>query len=67
VSTADASRMANMARAVQGNVASMRAVRLARIEDAIRGGNYQPSASQVANRLLDAAEIDSHLRAILGS
>jgi hypothetical protein len=28
-------------------------------------GNYQPSASQVASRLLDAAEIDEHLPVLL--
>jgi anti-sigma28 factor (negative regulator of flagellin synthesis) len=67
VSTSDTSRMADMARAVQGNVATMRSVRLAHIEDAIRSGSYQPSASQVASRLLDAAEIDGHMRAILGA
>ena len=66
VSTSDTSRMADMARAVQGDVATMRSVRLAHIEDAIRSGSYEPSASQVANRLLDAAEIDRHLRSILG-
>jgi anti-sigma28 factor (negative regulator of flagellin synthesis) len=58
--------MADMARAVQGNARTMRIVRLAHIEDAIRAGDYQPSASQVANSLLDAAEIDGHMQALLG-
>ena len=44
----------------------MRTVRLAQVEKSIRTGNYQPSASQIASRLLDAAEIDSHLRVIVG-
>jgi anti-sigma28 factor (negative regulator of flagellin synthesis) len=67
VSTVDTSRMADMARAVQGNVRTMRTVRLAHIEDAIRSGNYEPSASRIASALLDAAEIDGHLRALLGN
>jgi anti-sigma28 factor (negative regulator of flagellin synthesis) len=43
----------------------MRTVRLAHIADAIRDGNYQPSASQIASSLLDAADIDAHLQALL--
>jgi anti-sigma28 factor (negative regulator of flagellin synthesis) len=65
VSTVDTSRMADMARAVQANVRTMRTVRLAHIADAIRDGNYQPSASQIASSLLDAADIDAHLQALL--
>ena len=65
VSTADTSRMAEMARAVQEKSGLLHAVRLAKIEKAIRAGSYQPSASQIASRLLDAAEIDEHLQAIL--
>lgn len=65
VSTVDTSRMAEVARAVQGNVCTMRTARLAHIADAIRDGNYQPSASQVASSLLDAAEIDAHMQALM--
>lgn len=57
--------MADVARAVQANVRTMRTIRLAHIADAIRDGNYQPSASQVASSLLDAAEIDGHMQALL--
>jgi anti-sigma28 factor (negative regulator of flagellin synthesis) len=66
VSTLDAHRAADAARGAQAKVGEMRLVRLVRIGEAIRSGNYQPSASQVANRLLDAAEIDQHLKVILG-
>lgn len=65
VSTADAERAADMARAVQARVGMLRVVRLARVEHAIRAGTYQPSASVVASRILDAAEIDAHLHATL--
>ena len=66
VSTLDVHRAADVARGVQAKVGELRTIRLVHIENAIHSGNYQPSASQVANRMLDAAEIDSHMQAILG-
>jgi anti-sigma28 factor (negative regulator of flagellin synthesis) len=66
MSAVDANRMSDMARVEQVKAGTMRAVRLAHIEDAIHAGSYRPSASQVANRMLDAAEIDAHLRSLLG-
>jgi anti-sigma28 factor (negative regulator of flagellin synthesis) len=57
--------MAEVARAVQDKGGLLHTVRLAKIEKAIRAGNYEPSASQIASRLLDAAEIDEHLQAML--
>jgi anti-sigma28 factor (negative regulator of flagellin synthesis) len=65
VSTADADRAAAMARAVQSDVGLSRAARLARVESAIREGTYQPSASDVAAHMVDAAEIDAQLQAKL--
>jgi anti-sigma28 factor (negative regulator of flagellin synthesis) len=65
VSTADTTRMAELARAVQGKGSLLHTARLAKIEKAIRAGTYEPSASQIASRLLDAAEIDEHLQAIM--
>jgi hypothetical protein len=67
VSTLDTHRAADVARGVQARGAELRLVRLARVGEAIHAGTYQPSASQVASRILDAAEIDEHLRAILAS
>lgn len=65
VSTSDLHRAADVARGAQAKSAELRLVRLAHIGQAIHAGTYQPSASQVASRLLDAAEIDEHLRTIL--
>ena len=65
VSTADTSRMADMARAAQAGVATLRTIRLAHIEKSIHAGTYHPTASEIASRLLDAAEIDHHLQALL--
>jgi anti-sigma28 factor (negative regulator of flagellin synthesis) len=42
-----------------------RSARLAHVEGAIRAGTYHPSASEVAGRLLDAAEVDARLQALL--
>ena len=65
VSTADTSRMADLARAAQAGVATLRTIRLARIEKSIHAGTYHPTASEIASRLLDAAEIDHHMQALL--
>jgi anti-sigma28 factor (negative regulator of flagellin synthesis) len=66
VSTADAAKAAALARAVQTNIGVSHSARLAQIEDAIRAGSYAPSASQLADRLVSAAEIDARLQAMLG-
>lgn len=43
-----------------------RASRLRAIEDAVRNGAYKPNASRVADDILLAAEIEAHLRQMLG-
>src|SRR5215213_4226795 len=45
--------------------ASGRGARLEQLEVAIRSGSYQPDASQLAEKLLSAAEIDARLRALM--
>ena len=65
VSTANAEQAAALARAVQSDIGVSHSARLAQIEGAIRAGTYQPSASQLASRLVDAAEIDARLQAML--
>jgi anti-sigma28 factor (negative regulator of flagellin synthesis) len=47
-------------RAVPGRTA-----RLEQLESAIKAGQYQPDASQLAEKLLSAAEIDARLRALM--
>jgi anti-sigma28 factor (negative regulator of flagellin synthesis) len=66
VSTADAAKAAALARAVQANIGLSHSARLAQIEGAIRAGSYAPSASELADRLVSAAEIDARLQAMLG-
>jgi anti-sigma28 factor (negative regulator of flagellin synthesis) len=65
VSTANVEQAAVLARAVQAKIGMSHAGRLAQIESAIHSGTYQPSANQLASRLVDAAEIDARLQAML--
>jgi anti-sigma28 factor (negative regulator of flagellin synthesis) len=65
VSTADAAQAAALAREVQSKVGMSHNARLAQVESAIRAGTYEPSASELASRLLDAAEVDARLQAML--
>ena len=66
VSTAEAQRAAALVQAVQAKVGMSHTARLAEVENAIRTGTYAPSASQLASRLVDEAEIDARLQAMLG-
>lgn len=45
--------------------AGTRGARLEQLEVQIRSGAYQPDASQLAEKLLSAAEIDARLRAMM--
>jgi len=66
VSTSEGQRAAALVRAVQATVGMSHAARLTEVENAIRAGTYAPSASQLASRLLDEAEIDARLQVMLG-
>jgi anti-sigma28 factor (negative regulator of flagellin synthesis) len=44
---------------------NQRSARLHQLEQAVRSGGYHPTASQVAEEILSAAEIDARLRAVL--
>jgi hypothetical protein len=45
---------------------NQRSARLHQLEQAVRSGGYHPTASQVADEILAAAEVDARLRALLG-
>jgi anti-sigma28 factor (negative regulator of flagellin synthesis) len=55
-----------MVQAVQANVGVDRNSRLQELETAIRQGGYQPDAGQLADKIVQAAEVDARLRAIFG-
>jgi anti-sigma28 factor (negative regulator of flagellin synthesis) len=42
-----------------------RAARFAQLATAIKSGQYRPDAGRLADQLLDAAELDARLRAML--
>jgi len=65
VSTMEGQRALAMVRSVQAQAGTGRAAMLAQVESAIRAGSYAPSAGQLADRLLNAAEIDARLQAML--
>jgi len=52
--------------AVQRAAGSQRAARLAHIEQLVRSGSYKPDPAQVAAQILEDAEVDAHLSAMLG-
>lgn len=52
--------------AVRTNVGVDRTTRLQELEAAIRHGGYQPDAGQLADKIIQAAEVDARLRAIFG-
>jgi anti-sigma28 factor (negative regulator of flagellin synthesis) len=66
VSMVDADRAEAVARAVRTNLGVLRTLQTAKVEKAIHAGNYWPSASELANRLVDDAEIDAQLQRTLG-
>ena len=43
-----------------------RTAQLQELENAIRQGTYRPDASRLAEKIIQAAEIDARLRAIMG-
>lgn len=43
-----------------------RAAQLQALETAIRSGTFKPSAQQLAEKLLQSAEVDARLRSLLG-
>ena len=52
--------------AVQANLGADRSARLQDLENAIRQGGYRPDAGQLAEKIVQAAEVDARLRAMFG-
>lgn len=66
VSVDAAKHVQAVVQAVQANLGVNRAARLQELENAIRRGGYQPDAGQLAEKIVQAAEIDARISAILG-
>jgi anti-sigma28 factor (negative regulator of flagellin synthesis) len=66
VSLEGAKQVAAVVQAVQANLGVDRNARLQELEAAIRQGGYRPDAGQLAEKIVQAAEVDARLRAIFG-
>jgi anti-sigma28 factor (negative regulator of flagellin synthesis) len=66
VSLDGAKQVQAVVQAVQANFGADRNARLQDLENAIRQGVYQPDAGQLAEKIVQAAEVDAHLRAVFG-
>jgi flagellar biosynthesis anti-sigma factor FlgM len=66
VSLDDSKQVEALVQAVQAGMGVDRAARLRELETAIRQGGYQPDVGRLAEKIVQAAEIDARLRAILG-
>lgn len=65
VSVGEERKVDELVRATRSKAGSIRASKLEQIEAAIRKGAYTPDASRIADQILQAAEIDARLRAML--
>lgn len=67
VSNSPADKVSTPALPPAAMAASVRAAHVRDIVAQVKGGTYQhPSAQEIADQIVDAAEIDARLRALLG-
>jgi anti-sigma28 factor (negative regulator of flagellin synthesis) len=66
VSITQTTQVQAVVQAVQASIGADRAARLQELETAIRQGGYQPDAGQLAEKIVQAAEVDARLSAIFG-
>lgn len=66
VSIEGARQVEAVVQAAQTNMRADRASRLQQLEAAIRQGGYRPDVGQLAERIVQAAEVDARLRTIFG-
>lgn len=66
VSIEGAKQVEAIVQAVQTNMGVDRSARLQELETAVRQGGYQPNAGQLAEKIVQAAEVDARLKVIFG-
>jgi anti-sigma28 factor (negative regulator of flagellin synthesis) len=66
VSLDGAKQVDAIVQASQTSVAASRNTRLQELEVAIRQGGYRPNAGQLADKIVQAAEVDARLRMLFG-
>lgn len=65
VSVEEARKAAEVVQVAHARVGGARAGKLSQIEAAVRRGDYRPSPGAIAEQILNAAEIDAKLQAML--
>jgi anti-sigma28 factor (negative regulator of flagellin synthesis) len=65
VSVDEANKLAEQVQVAKTRAGGARSARLAQIESAVRGGHYRPDPGQIAEQILNAAEVDAKLQAML--
>jgi anti-sigma28 factor (negative regulator of flagellin synthesis) len=66
VSVDEAAKLADHVASVRQRAGGARAARLSQIEASVRGGHYRPDPGLIAEQILNAAEVDARLQAMLG-
>jgi flagellar biosynthesis anti-sigma factor FlgM len=65
VSAADAERVARAVSVAQQAASPARAERIAQLAAEVRSGTYRPDPNQIASEILDEAQVDARLEALL--
>ncbi len=65
VSTVHSEAVAAAVAQVKSSLPADRAARIAQIAQAVKKGNYQPNPQQIAERIIDDAELAARLQAML--
>ncbi len=65
VSVGEERKVDELVRATKSKAGALRASKLEQIVAAVRKGVYRPDAGRIADQILQAAEIDARLRAML--
>jgi negative regulator of flagellin synthesis FlgM len=65
VTVDEAHKAQELVTAAKHHAGHTRAARMQELETALRSGSYRPDAQRIANQILDAAEVDARLRAMM--
>ena len=65
ISTESSARVAAAVASAAQGASSSRAARLRDIESAVKSGTYRPDPQQIAQRILDEAEVSARVQALL--
>jgi len=66
VSIGEVRQVEAIVQTVRSSLGMNRAAKLQELETSIRQGTYQPDAGRLAEKIIQAAEVDARIRAIFG-